>query len=103
MFPQDPVNSWDKFDEIFLEVLDKHPPRKAKILTANHSFYVSKALRKAIMKRSYLKKLYLKTPTEISLKAYNRQKNYFSRLYKKEIKEFYNNLNRSFVKDNKIF
>ena len=55
------------------------------------------------MKRSYLKKLYLKTPTEISLKAYNRQKNYFSRLYKKEIKEFYNNLNRSFVKDDKIF
>ena len=31
------------------------------------------------------------------------KKNYCSRLYKKERKEFFNNLNPSFVKDNKIF
>ena len=103
MFSQDPVNSCDKFDKVFLEVLDKHAPRKKKILRANHSSYVSKALRKAIMKRSYLEKLYFKNRTENSLKTYKRQKNYCSRLYKKERKEFFNNLNPSFVKDNKIF
>ena len=31
MFSQDPVNSCDKFDKIFLEVLDKHGPRRKKI------------------------------------------------------------------------
>ena len=62
MFSQDPVNSCDKFDKIFLDVLDKHAP--------NHSSYVSKALRKAIMKRSYLEKLYFKNRTENSLKTY---------------------------------
>ena len=36
--------------------------------------YVSKALRKAIMKRSYLEKLYFKSRTENSLKTYKRQK-----------------------------
>ena len=60
MFSQDPVNSCDKFDKIFSKVLDKHVPRKTKILRANHLSYVSKALRKAIMKRSYLEKLYFK-------------------------------------------
>ena len=44
MFSQGPVNSCDKFDKIFLAVLDKHAPRKKKILRANHLSYVSKAL-----------------------------------------------------------
>ena len=74
MFSQDPVNSCDKFDKVFLEVLDKHTPRKKKILSANHSSYVSKALQKAIMKRSYLEKLYFKNRTENSLKSYKIQK-----------------------------
>ena len=60
MFSQDPVNSCDKFDKIFLKVLDKHAPRKTKILRANHLSYVSKALRKAIIKRSFLEKLHFK-------------------------------------------
>ena len=95
MFSQDPVNSYDKFDKLFLEALDKHAPRKTKILRANHSSYI--ALRKAIMKRSYLEKLYFKNRTENSLKTYKRQKNYCSKLYKKERKEFFNNINPSFV------
>ena len=74
MFSQDPVNSCDKFDKIFLEVLDKHAPKKSKILRANHYSYVSKALQKAIMKRSYLEKLHFKNNTENSLKTYKRQK-----------------------------
>ena len=93
----------DKSDKIFLEVLKKHAPRKKKILRANHSSYVSKAVRKTIMKRSYLEKLYFKSWTENSVKTYKRQKSYCSRLYKKERKEFFNNLNPSFVKDNNIF
>ena len=60
MFSQDPVNSCDKFDKIFLKVLDKHAPRKTKILRANHLSYVSKTLRKAIIKRSFLEKLHFK-------------------------------------------
>ena len=74
MFSQDPVNSCDKFDKVFLEVLDKLAPRKKKILRANHSPYASKALREVIMKRLYLEKLYFKNRTKNSLKTYKRQK-----------------------------
>ena len=87
------IDNCTKFDEKFLEVLDKHAPLKKKLLRANHASYVSKALRKAITRRSYLKKVYFKNRIENSLKtaqkrAFKKQKNFCSRLYKKERKIF---------------
>ena len=76
---------------------------KRKLLRANHSSYISTPLRKAIMRRSHLEKVYYKNKSEKSFKAYKKQKNFCSRLYKKERKRFFNNLNPSFVTDNKLF
>ena len=45
-------------------------------------------LRKAIMRRSYFENKYLKKRTGQSLRAYKKQKNYCSRLYRKEKKGF---------------
>ena len=95
LFSQDPASSCDKFDKIFLEVLNKHTPSKTKILRVNHSYYICKSLRKAIMKTLYLEKLYFKNRTENLIKTYKRQKKHCSRLYKKERKEFLNNFNPS--------
>ena len=97
------IDNCNKFDETFLEVLDKHASLKKKLLRANHASYDSKALRKAIMRRSYLEKLYFKNRTENSLRTFKKQRNFWSRLYKKERKYFVNSLNPSFVKDNKLF
>ena len=96
MFSHHPVSSYDKFDKMFLEVLDKHAARKKKILRANHSSFESNT-------PQLRKKLYFRNRTENSLNTFKWQKNYCSRLYKKERKEFFNNLNPSYVKDNKIF
>ena len=85
-----------------MTVLNRHTPLKKKILRANHSSYMSKTLRKAIMRRSYLEKKYLKKK-QISFRAYKKQKHYCSRLSKKERKKFFNGLNPSFVTDNKLF
>ena len=102
-FSREYVDSCSKFDEIFLKVLNRHAPLKKKMLRANHAPYVSKALRKAIMKRSCLENVYFKKQDNHSLRAYKKQKNYCSRLYKKERKKFFNNLNPKFVSDNKSF
>ena len=48
------LHDYTSFVENFLGLLNKHAPL---VLYANHMPYVTKALRKAIMKRSYLKKL----------------------------------------------
>ena len=55
------------------------------------------------MKRSQLEKIYSKTLTEKSLKAYKKQKNYVSRLYKKERKIIFNSLDSSVISDNRKF
>ena len=101
-FANDKIESCIKFDEVFMTVLNRHAPFKKKILTANHSSYMSKTLRKAIMRRSYLEKIFLKKTIQY-LRAYKKQKNYRSQLYKKERKKFFNGLNLSFVTDNKLF
>ena len=87
----------------FLRILNQHAPLKSKLLRTNHASYIYKPLRKAIMKTSYLKNLYYKRCTDHSLRNYKKQKNYCSRLYKKERKNFFNKLSTSFVSDNKLF
>ena len=52
IFSRNTVGSCYQFDQIFLNVLGKHAPIKRKLLRANHSSYISKPLRKAIMSRS---------------------------------------------------
>ena len=54
------VHEHTSFERNFLRVLNKHVPLKRKVLRANHAPYVTKAFRKAIMKKSYLEKLYFK-------------------------------------------
>ena len=95
-----PVKNLQTF---FLNLLAHHVPLKKKTLRANNASYITKKLRKAIMKRSQFEKIHQKTLTEKSLKAYKKQKNYVSRLYKKERKMFFNSLNVPVVSDNRKF
>ena len=46
------IDKYEKFEETFLKVLNKHAPLKKKFIRANHVPYMTKNLRKAIMKRS---------------------------------------------------
>ena len=52
--------SCTKSDEIFLQILNKHAPLKRKILRQNYTSFISKPLRKVIVKSSYLENLYFK-------------------------------------------
>ena len=57
---------YDNFTKTFLTVLDKHAPIKQKYLRANHANFVTKQLRKAIMKRSNLHNDFLKDRKDAS-------------------------------------
>ena len=50
------VNNYSLFKSVFIGVFNRHAPIKKKVLRANHATYVTKALRKAIMKRSQSEK-----------------------------------------------
>ena len=67
-FSREYVDSCTTFDERFLKFLSRHAPLKEKMVRANHATYESKALRKAIMKRSCLENIYFKKQDNHSLR-----------------------------------
>ena len=77
--------------------------KKNKVVRATEVPYMTKALRKAIADRSRLENRYQKSKTEESLRAYKQQKNFCSRLYKKERKKYYTNLDLKKITDYKLF
>ena len=54
---------------------------------------MTKALRKAIMKRSELERKYVKNKASENLKSCKKQRNFCCKLYKKERKKYYEKLN----------
>ena len=64
---------------------------------------MTKALRKAIMKRSELERKYLKNKSHQNMKIYKKQKNFCNKLYKKERKLFYSKTDTHKITDNKTF
>ena len=78
------INEYKHFKQIFLEILNIHTPIKKKLLRANHVPYMAKALRKAIMKRFELESKYVESKTSENLRSHKKQRNFCSKLYKKE-------------------
>ena len=70
----------NEFESKFLEVLNVHAPLKTRITRANEVPYMTKALRKAIANRSRLENRFYRDKTDVTKKAYKKQKNYCSRV-----------------------
>ena len=64
---------------------------------------MTKVLRKVIMTRSRLGNKYLKGNSLVDKDLFKKQKNYCNRLYKRERKKFYNDINLNSITDNKKF
>ena len=98
-----PISTYEMFENIFLSILNKHAPQKTKVIRANDKPFMTKALRKAIMRRSALKNKFYKTGSPDIGKAYKTQRNYTRRLLKKEKKRYFHNLDIKNYTDNKKF
>ena len=68
-------NEYNFFELVFHKVFKKHTPFKTKVFRSNNQPHLTKELRKAIMKRSYLKNLAIKTNSDISWANYKTQRN----------------------------
>ena len=52
------IQTCEEFEEIFMNLLDNHAPLKKKISRANNAPYITKKLRREIMKRSQLENIH---------------------------------------------
>ena len=73
------------------------------MIRGNQAPYITKAYRKAVMKRSELKTKYLKNSTLENFTKFGKQKNLCNRLYKKDRKKFLDKFDIKLVTDNKKF
>lgn len=63
-------------ESIFLEVVGKHTLLKMNSVRANHTLYINKTLRKAIMRWCQLKSKYLNTKTQQNFGFLKKQNNF---------------------------
>ena len=87
--------NYESFENVFVTVLDRHAPRKTKILRGNQKPHVDKNLRKAIMKRSELKSKANRTKRPKDISDYKKQRNLVVRLNKERRIEYFENLETS--------
>ena len=87
--------NYESFENVFVTILDRHAPRKTKILHRNQKSHVDKNLRKAIMKCSELKSKANKTKRPKDILDYKKQRNLVVRLNKERRIEYFGNLETS--------
>ena len=97
------IANYESFETTFTEVLNEHSPLQKKFLRANQALFMVEALRKAIMSRSQLETIYLKTKTKTELKLYKKGKNYRTKLYKRGRRKHYELLNMKNILGSKDF
>ena len=110
-FKTDPKNSlritnnslYHVSEKVFLIDLGRHAPIKNRTVKANHAPYITKIMRKAIIKRTELQHRYFKTRSSENLKLLKQQRNFCSRLYKREKQKYFNHLDLNKITDNKHF
>ena len=68
--------SYTEWEKDFVKTLNKHAPLKTKVIQGNHKSFMTKNLRKAIMKRSALKKRANVSNNPEIIKLYKKQRNY---------------------------
>ena len=95
--------NYTSFETIFNRVLDKHAPIKKKFVRANDKPFMTRALRKAVMLRSRLRNRYNKDQTVENWNKFRKHRNSCVKLFRREKRNYYNNLDISLVIDNKKF
>ena len=94
--------SYDAFENLVLQTLDKMAPIK-KHIRGNQSSFMNKDIHKAIMTRTRLRNRFLKEPTQMNRLAYKKQRNYCVSLMRQNKKQYYGSLNVNHITDNKNF
>ena len=94
-------HDYSDFEKKFIDTLNKHAPKKIKTFRGNQKLHINKELRKAIMKRSQLKKKAKKTRNATDILNYKKQRKYVVKLNNQCKKDHFDRLNP--VKDSKTF
>ena len=86
------VRTHTAFENNFVSILDKHVPKKTKILRGNQKPHFNKNLRKQIMIRSCLKNKANKSKNPIDIAKFKQQRNLVANLNKQAKLQYFEKL-----------
>ena len=93
-------DSYSEFEKAFLTVLNKQAPLKTKFLGHSNNPFMTKELRKAIMKRSQLKNRYNKNQNYENWFLYKKQRNFCVSLLRKTKRNYFKHVKMQDITDN---
>lgn len=98
-------NNYDfnQFNLCITSTLNHFAPLKKKILRFNNAPFITKELRKAIMHRSKLRRIYNKSRSKENWSNFTRQRNYCVSLLRKTKRSYFKGLRMTSITDNKKF
>ena len=94
---------FDLFKAVLNEAIQKHTPIKQRHVRANQAPFINKTINKEITKMSQLRNKFLNTKSDIDRKVYNKHRHLWVSLIGREKKNFFNNISRRDITDNKTF
>ena len=87
--------NYDIFENVCLDVVNKHVPLKKKYIRPNHVEYMDKELTQVIMICSKLRNICLKQRSEENRLAYKKQRNFGIIFLRKKKTDCFNKLNKT--------
>ena len=94
-------DSYSELEKAFLIVLNKQAPLKTKFIRHNNIPFMTKELRKTIMKRSQLKNMYNKNRNYEKWYLYKKQRSFCVSLLRKTKRNYFKNVKIQDITDNK--
>ena len=88
---------------VIVNVLQKHAPLKQRVVRGNNKPHVKADLRRAIMKRTRLKKKANKTGNEEDIQKYKQQRNLIVNMNRKAKRDFYNSVDLNTANNDRKF
>ena len=97
------MSDFESFQFAFKVILNQFAPLKQRLIRNNNQLFMTKTLRKAIMKRSKLTDKFNEERNFENRSEYKRQCNLLSNLLKQSKRRHFNSLNVNDVTENKKF
>ena len=94
---------YGNFESIFMKTLEAHAPTKTKVVRANNKPHVNKELRRAITRRSTLKKIANRSKREADVRKYKDQRNLVVKLNVQAKKQHFMSIQSKTIDNEKTF
>ena len=89
------MGEYENYEQNCVQILDRHAPKKVKILRGNDKLHYNKILKKVIMKRSRLKNNANRPKDRVHIANYQRQSNINVSLTRQTKSEHFNEVSHS--------